>query len=816
MPRYIEKAEEMLLPVIPLTDAVAFPAIPIEFDCSEKDAANSARYAQNSGKLVLLVAVNDAAESEDSGENTVNLYSVGTVACIRQYVESGSEIHIACECRCRATVREYYRTDELLTASLIAKQIAVSDESLRAEAYRHELTAAFKRIADYYPKYPIAIDEAVKKLRTPELIADFIAASTLMRGEDKQAVLETFEPFARCEKLLELIDEECTLLEYEKEIQHTTQGNVSRAQREFFLREQIKVIEDELGEGDDPDDYSQKIREAHLPAEVEEKLLKENDRLSKTPFGSAEATVLRNYLDVVLEIPWNKRTRDRINVAAAQKILDADHDGLEKVKDRILEFLSVKQLNPGLKNQIICLVGPPGTGKTSIAASIAHAMNRKYVRVSLGGVHDESDIRGHRKTYVASMPGRIIAALTQVGVSNPLMLLDEIDKVCADAHGDPASALLEVLDPEQNKSFRDHFVELPFDLSDVLFITTANSLSTVPRPLIDRMEVIELPGYTRREKLSIAKNHLIPKQLKRHGMTRRSVKLTDEAIYEVIDCYTYEAGVRNLERSIADLCRKSARKIVESGGELHRVVIGKDDIRSFLGGRKVNPDRIREEDLVGVVNGMAYTEAGGDLLKIEAAVLEGTGKLELTGSLGDVMKESAHAALTYVRSIAAEYHIPADFYKTRDIHIHVPEGAVPKDGPSAGVTMVTVLVSALAGIPVAHDIAMTGEVTLTGRVLAIGGLREKTMAAYAAGIRRVLIPEDNMSNLDEVDAEVREKLEFIPCRSARDVLAHALVPAKTGVPLVQSGISPAVSAAEQPVSLVRSAVIPPSSEIRPN
>ena len=526
---------------------------------------------------------------------------------------------------------------------------------------------------------------------------------------------------------------------------------------------------------DDPDDCTQKIRQADLPEEVREKLYKENDRLSKTPFGSAEAAVLRNYIETVLELPWNKRTNDRVSVAAAKKILDADHDGMKKVKERILEYLAVKQLSPDLKNQIICLVGPPGTGKTSIAASIANAMNRKYIRVSLGGIHDESDIRGHRKTYVASMPGRMMAAMEKVGVKNPLMLLDEIDKLTSDSRGDPASALLEVLDPEQNKTFRDHFIELDFDLSECLFITTANTLDTIPRPLLDRMEVIELSSYTRREKLSIARNHLLPKQSKRHGLDGRKFRMTDEALYEIIDCYTREAGVRNLERTIAELCRKAAKKLVESEGTVKRITIDQKDIVSYLGGRKILPELSAKDDLVGVVNGLAYTEVGGDLLKIEVAVLEGTGKLELTGSLGDVMKESAKAALTYIRSVASDFGIPTDFYKTKDIHIHVPEGAVPKDGPSAGVTMTTALCSALSGIPVRHDVAMTGEVTLTGRVLAIGGLREKTMAAYSAGIKTVLIPADNEVNLEEVDEEVRANIKFITCRTASDVLSNALV-----------------------------------------
>ncbi len=776
MSQYIEKAEKLTLPVVPLHDAVAFPNIPIDFESEDPAAVAALDSASASGMLVLLVCTKKPTEDSPAPDE---LHSVGTVARIRQSTKNGTDkapsVRFICECRQRATVKEYYKTGDLITASVMAKTVELPDGGgIRGEAYAREIRAALDRMTEYLQNITGAIRLAVKGIDDISLLSDFVASAVLVRTADKQSVLEEFDPYLRATLLIKIINNECILLECEQEIQQRTRGNIARNQREYYLREQLKVIEDELGEEDDPDDFTSKIKEAKLPEEIEEKLLKENDRLSRTPFGSAEATVLRTYIETVLEIPWNAATRDRVSVSAAKKILDDDHYGLFKVKERILEFLAVKQLNPSLRNQIICLVGPPGTGKTSIAESIARAMNRKYVRVSLGGVRDESDIRGHRKTYVASMPGRIINALIQAKVKNPLILLDEIDKLSSDSRGDPASAMLEVLDPEQNKSFRDHFVELPFDLSDCVFITTANTLDTIPRPLIDRMEVIELSSYTRREKLEIAKQHLIPKQLKRHGLSRRTVKMTDEAVYELIDCYTHEAGVRNLERTVAQLCRKAARKIIESDGKIKTVKIDRSDIESYLGGRKLKPEKISGNDLVGVVNGLAYTEMGGDMLKVEVAVLDGTGKLELTGSLGDVMKESARAALTFVRSIASEYGIPADFYKTRDIHIHVPEGAVPKDGPSAGVTMVCALVSALSGIPVRQDVAMTGEVTLTGRVLAIGGLREKTMAAYAAGVSTVLIPEENLSNLDEIDSEVKEKLTFVPCKYAKDVLAVAL------------------------------------------
>jgi ATP-dependent Lon protease len=550
---------------------------------------------------------------------------------------------------------------------------------------------------------------------------------------------------------------------------------MARNQKEFYLREQIRVIQDELGDGAaaETERYEARIRSMHLPEEVEAKLLKENDRLAKTPFGSSEAGVITTYLDTVLELPWHKKTKDRLDITTAKKILDEDHDGLDKVKERILEYLAVKQMHPELKNQVICLVGAPGVGKTSVAASIARAMKRKYVRVSLGGIRDEADIRGHRKTYLGSMPGRIMAALAQAGSSNPLILLDEIDKLGQSYQGDPAAALLEVLDAEQNKSFRDHYLEIPYDLSDCLFIATANTLDTVPRPLIDRMEVIEIRSYTKPEKISIAKNHLVPKQLKRHGLSRAKFRLSDEAIVELIDYYTHEAGVRNLERTIASLIRKAIRKMLDEGKKSVR--IDAHHIKDYLGCRKLLPEKIEEIDEVGTVNGLAYTELGGDMLKVEVAALEGTGKLELTGSLGDVMQESAKAALSYTRSIASQYGIASDFYQKKDIHIHVPEGAVPKDGPSAGVTMLTALVSALTGRPVRHDVAMTGEITLRGRVLPIGGLREKTMAAYNAGVKTVLIPADNERDLENIDPLARENLTFIPCRVASDVLKNALL-----------------------------------------
>ncbi len=774
MSQYIEKAEKLTLPVIPLSDAVAFPPFPFDYESGDIRVGAAIDASPSTSMLVFLVCEKpDAADVEFPQ----GLYTVGTIARVRQTMKSDDGIHFLCECLSRGTVIDYRRAGKLISASVMSKEIELADGGgVRGEAYCRELVSSLDKMLTYVGKSGSTIKDEVVKIHDPGIISDLIASTVLVKTVDKQAVLEEYDPFRRSALLLRIMEEELDLILCEQEIQEKTRGSIVRSQREYYLREQLKIIEDELGMNeDDPDDFTTKIKEADLPDEVREKLLKENERLAKTPYGSAEAAVLHNYIDIALSLPWTRRTADRISVSAAKKILDDDHDGLIKVKERILEYLAVKQLSPELKNQIICLVGPPGTGKTSIAASIARAMNREYIRVSLGGVHDEADIRGHRKTYVAAMPGRIMTAMAKVGVKNPLMLLDEIDKLTSDSRGDPASALLEVLDPEQNKSFRDHFIEMDFDLSECLFITTANSLDTIPRPLLDRMEVIELSSYTRREKLSIARNHLLPKQLRRHGLSGRSFRMTDAAIYELIDCYTREAGVRNLERKIAELCRKAARKIVESEGKIRRITVDAKNIKEYLGTRKIIPDAVAADDLVGVVNGLAYTDVGGDMLKIEVAVLDGSGKFELTGSLGDVMKESARAALSYIRSIAKAHSIPTDFYKTKDIHIHVPEGAVPKDGPSAGVTMVTALFSALTGTPVRHDVAMTGEITLTGRVLAIGGLREKTMAAYASGIKTVLIPYDNLGDLEEIDEEVRNAITFVPCKKADDVLSVALL-----------------------------------------
>ncbi|MBQ6540012.1 MAG: endopeptidase La, partial [Oscillospiraceae bacterium] len=571
-----------------------------------------------------------------------------------------------------------------------------------------------------------------------------------------------------------ILAREIQILSYEHEINDKLQEQLTRLQKENVLREQIKVIRQELGEDDELteiDDYRDKITALHLSEEVEEKLLKETERLAKQPFGSAEATVIRGYLDTCLEIPWNKYTKERLNIKQARKILDDDHFGLEKVKDRIIEFLAVKQLAPDVKGTIICLVGPPGVGKTSIAISIARAVNRKLYRMSLGGVHDEAEIRGHRKTYIGAMPGRIINGVIQAGTMNPLLLLDEIDKLGSDYRGDPSSALLEALDPEQNKSFRDHYMEIPFDLSDVMFITTANTTDTIPRPLLDRMEVIELSSYTDEEKLMIAKDHLLPKQRKKHGLSGNQIRLSDDAIRDIIAGYTRESGVRILERELAALCRKTAARIAQ--GECKSLTVKSEMLEEMLGVRKFKPEGLKNRDEIGIVNGLAWTRVGGEILEVEAIALSGSGKLELTGNLGDVMKESAHAAVTYIRSRAEVLGIAPDFYKTKDIHIHFPEGAIPKDGPSAGITVAIAVISALTGTPVRRDVAMTGEITLTGRVLPIGGLKEKTMAAMRAGMRTVIIPEDNIPDLEEIDQTVRKALNFVSTSTLDSILETA-------------------------------------------
>ena len=764
-----------VMPALALRGLTIFPNMMLHFDVGREASIKALDESMTSGQPIFLVAQRDMAVEEPK---EADLYRVGTISTVRQILRlPGGNVRVMVEGVSRGRLQCLTQTTPYFTAQVeeIPEETTFR-RSARTEALIRQTYELFENYIDLAPKMTPDILLSVLSSEEPGYIADYIAQNLPMRTGDKQAILEELRPVRRLEKLCQNLRREVAILELEHQMQDKVRDQLTRSQRDYVLREQLKVIQQELGEDGQGDseleEYRQRIAQAKLPQEVADKLTKELGRLEKQPFGSAEATVLRNYLDTVLELPWGKYTKERVNVEAARKVLDGDHYGLEKVKERILEFLAVKQLSPQMKGQIICLVGPPGVGKTSIATSVAHAIHRNMARISLGGVHDEAEIRGHRKTYVGAMPGRIIAAIKQADSCNPLLLLDEIDKLGNDQRGDPASALLEVLDAEQNATFRDHFLEVPFDLSDVLFITTANTLDTIPKPLLDRMEVIELSSYTDEEKVEIAKRHLIPKQIKRHGLTKAKFKLSDDALRMLIRGYTRESGVRILERQIGALCRKAAMRLVT--GAVKSVSVTEKNLEELLGIPRYHPDHIPQTEQVGVVNGLAWTSVGGEILEVEVAVVPGTGKVELTGNLGDVMKESAHAALTYIRSRAAQLGIEADFHKTKDLHIHFPEGAVPKDGPSAGIAITTAMVSALTGLPVKTELAMTGEVTLRGRVLPIGGLKEKTMAAYRNGIRTVLIPADNEKDLEEIDPTVKAGLRFVPVEQVDQVLAEAL------------------------------------------
>lgn len=790
MSKYIEKVENGVYPVIPLRGLVIFPGIPTSFEINNKKSIQALLAAASYENTVFLSALE---ENEEAG--TVTLATTGVTARIKQSIKlPDGNYRVLIEGKSRAEYTEIIEGDDFLRARVLIKNVLVTENGgVKGEALRREAIAAFENHIKLLPKMSPEIVASVGAITDPGVLADFIASNVLFDYHDKQRVLEEIDPFRRLETLVELLGSESKVLEFKNELHAKVRERLEDNQREYFLKEQMKVIREELGdvaEEQDENGYVERIKESAFSDEVKEKLLKDCDRMNKMPFGSSENSVLRSYLDTVLELPTGIKTKDVFSVEKARKILDEDHDGLKKVKDRILEYIAVKQLAPDLKGQILCLIGPPGVGKSSVAVSVARALGRKFVRVSLGGVRDEADIRGHRKTYIGAMPGRIIAAITQAKSENPVILLDEIDKLTANAQGDPAAALLEVLDIEQNKAFRDHYIEIPVDLSDCIFIATANQADTIPHALYDRMEIIHLPSYTSNEKVSIFNNHLLPKQLKRHGLTRRNVKISEDAVRELIEYYTKEAGVRTLERQTAALCRKIAMQIAEGGKK--SVNVTPDTIHALLGPRKVKPDALLPTDTVGVVNGLAWTELGGEMLQVEAQSFEGTGKVELTGNLGDVMQESAKAAISYIRKHAETLGIDKEFYKNRDIHIHVPEGAVPKDGPSAGVTMITALVSELSNTPVRHDIAMTGEITLTGRVLPIGGLPEKSMAAFRNGIRTILIPKDNLSDLDEVDELIKSSVTFVPVDCVSQVLENALVkpePEKAFDPLHKKAVA---------------------------
>ena len=766
------------LPLLPLRNLTALPKQTVHLDVRRKISTSAVNTARASDRYIFLASQMDVSEEDPTPEG---IYAFGVVAKVQQMMKTQKgDLRVMLEILCRAqaiTLPHKEKGHLNVTVSLIPELPVPVQSSMEREALARQAQSLYGELAQYVEN--ISQQQIMEVLSIDDLgfLADYITQNLFLKYQDKQKILEILDPEERMMELLLILDREVEIANLENQISERTKERIAKNQRDFYIREQIHALEEELGEFD-PDDeiasYTDKINKSNVPDPIKKKLLKEVERLAKMPIGAQEAGVSRIYLDTCLDLPWGKFTQEEVDIATARNILEEDHYGLSKVKERILETLVVLQKMPQYNGQILCLVGPPGTGKTSVAQSIARATGRNFARVSLGGVHDEAEIRGHRRTYVASMPGKIIEAVREAGSVNPVILLDEVDKIGSDYKGDPASALLEVLDPEQNKTFKDHFLDLPFDLSHVLFILTANTEDTMPRPLLDRTEVIELSSYTQEEKIHIAKEHLIPKQLAKHGLTAKQCKFTDAGLNDLIRSYTREAGVRVLERTIASLCRKALKYLAERPEET-KVTFKPANLESFLGPRKFRDDPLSQKDQVGIVTGLAYTAVGGEVMPVEATVMNGSGKIQLTGSLGDVMKESANAAISYIRSKAKELGVDQDFYKNKDIHIHVPEGAVPKDGPSAGVTMTTALVSELTGKKVDHTVAMTGEITLRGRVLPIGGLKEKTMAAYKAGIKKVVLPAANLPDLEEIDDVVKEYLEFIPAEHIETVLKTALV-----------------------------------------
>lgn len=764
------------LPMIALRGLTMFPDVILTFDVEREPSLRALEMSVIGNRDIFLVAQKNVAVDVPEEKD---MYSVGVVCRVKQQIRQpqSSIRRVTVEGLYRARAEHMVLTGRAYTADVTP--LPDEEERVSEDRIVALVRSCFSMYHDYLSENPEAMTEqliSVLSVNEPGGIANHIAHNVNLNYDEKQSLLEELYPSRRLVRLGKILRRELNILQLERELADATQEQMNQNQREYYLREEMKIIQAELGEDGQTDDigeYRRKISTLAAPDEIKEKLNKELSRLMKQPFGSSEAAVLRGYLDTCLELPWGKKTTETIDLEKARKLLDDEHFGLEKVKDRVIEYLAVKKLSPNIKGGLICLVGPPGTGKTSIAMSIAKAVNRKLVRVSLGGVHDEAEIRGHRKTYIGSMPGRIINGIIQAKSCNPLMVLDEIDKLGSDYRGDPSAALLEALDGEQNSTFRDNFLEIPFDLSEVFFITTANTLDTIPRALLDRMEIIQLASYTDEEKLQIAKRHLLPKQRKKHGLRANQLRVSDEALREIIRSYTRESGVRTLEREIARLCRRAACDIAEE--KCKGVSVKAGGLEPLMGPAKFKPEHLRVRDEVGLVRGLAYTSVGGEVLDVEAAVVDGSGRLELTGNLGDVMKESARAAMTYIRSRAGVLGIEHDFYKTKDIHIHFPEGAVPKDGPSAGITVTIALISALTGAPVRHDVAMTGEITLRGRVLPIGGLREKTMAAMRAGVKTVIIPADNEADLENIDQTVRRALEFVPTDHVDKVLDVALI-----------------------------------------
>ena len=764
------------LPAIALRGLVVFPNNVVHFEVGRTKSIAAIEAAMHANSSVFLVAQREMDEEEPALHD---LYAYGVIAEIKQVLRVSDDlVKVLVEGKSRARLLELDVGEKYLQATVrpVAVRGIPADKRNQVEALVRSLKDCFEEYLSYSPQISKDVVYNIVSSDSPLYLSEYMPANLLFKYEDKQVILNESTLLGRLEKLLTLLRQECQIMDIERDLDDKVNARMDKGQREYYLREQMNVISEELGDAEDTraeaDTYRGKVKALNLDEESTEKLLKECDRLARMQGSSAESGVIRSYLDACLALPWHTATEDDLDQAHARKVLDREHYGLQKVKERILELLAVRKLNQDVKGQIICLVGPPGVGKTSIARSIARATGREFVRMSLGGVRDEAEIRGHRRTYIGAIPGRVISAVKDAGTNNPVFLFDEVDKIGSDFKGDPASALLEVLDPEQNKEFTDHFLEVPFDLSKVMFITTANSTDTIPRPLLDRMEVIEVSGYTEEEKVKIAQRYLIPKQMKAHGLKKKNFTMGERALRDLINFYTRESGVRNLEREIGSLCRKVARNIVSKKGDVYRITSA--SLEKYLGKHRYRYDVVENASEIGVTTGMAWTQVGGDTLFIETSLVPGTGAIQLTGQLGDVMQESAKTAITYIRSIAGDYNIEKDFYKKYDLHVHVPEGAVPKDGPSAGVTIFTSVMSALTGRPVKKDVAMTGEITLRGKVLPVGGIKEKVLAAHRAGIRTILLPADNKADIDDIPQSVRKQLKFILLEKAVETLQYAL------------------------------------------
>lgn len=769
-------SRERELPLLPLRGILVFPYMVIHLDVGRERSMAAIDEAMLGDRIILLAS---QKETEIDSPNSEDIHSIGTLAEIKQLLKlPGGTMRVLVEGMNRGKILEFLGEEPYFKVRIEEVEETVKEITPDLDALTRGVIHQFEEYAKLSKKVPQETLGTVLGVGDPGRLADIVASHLNLKIGDKQSILEALEVSVRLERVTELIMREIEIMELERRIGQRVRKQMEKAQKEYYLREQMKAIQKELGDKDEKqaevEEYRLKVTQAKLPAEVEEKALKEIDRLEKMPQASAEGTVVRTYLDWILALPWSKTSRDKTDLPRAEKILDEDHYGLDKVKERILEFLAIRKLTPKMKSPILCFVGPPGVGKTSLAKSISRALDRKFVRMSLGGVRDEAEIRGHRRTYIGALPGRIIQGMRTAGTRNPVFLLDEIDKMASDFRGDPASALLEVLDPEQNSTFADHYLELPFDLSNTLFIMTANSLHTVPRPLLDRMEVITLSGYTEDEKVNIARKYLVPKQLKAHGLKEEILPINDEVLLKVVQGYTRESGVRNLERQIANLCRKVATRYVKKEWEPHELT--QEDLETALGSPRFHFQVAALNPEIGAVTGLAYTEVGGDVLTIEVIPLPGKGQLTLTGKLGDVMKESAYAGRTFVRAHSRELGIPDDFYEKVDLHIHVPEGAIPKDGPSAGITMATAMASALTNRAVRSDLAMTGEITLRGNVLPIGGVKEKVLAAHRAGMKMVILPEQNRKDLEEVPEKARKAMEFHFVSRMEEVIELALLP----------------------------------------